>query len=130
VAPYETWAQVHGEPLVRDTYALRDDVDAPSGTLSAENERRLLGACEDAGVELGAYDRSILALLAGWEPEPVQVVIGLIVRAALGGRRRSVGFTFGSTAGAWFRRLRTVFVSDERTLGHQHEPIGTITTDA
>jgi hypothetical protein len=35
---------------------------------------------------MGQYCR-ILAWLAGWEPETVQVVVGLIGRAAQGGRR-------------------------------------------
>jgi hypothetical protein len=48
---------------------------------------RLVEACQDVGVRLGVYDRRILAWLAGWEPETVQVVTGLIRRAAQGGRR-------------------------------------------
>lgn len=80
--PYQTAAEVRAVPLVRDTYAI-----APhGGSTAVENERRLLGACQDAGVQLGAYDRRILSWLAGYEPETVQVVIGLVARAAGGAR--------------------------------------------
>jgi len=81
--PYETAAEVRAEPLVRDTYL----ITRAGGDMDAENQRRLLAACQDAGVRLGAYDRRILAWLAGWEPETVQVVVGLIGRAAQGGRQ-------------------------------------------
>jgi hypothetical protein len=42
-------------------------------------------------VRLGAYDRRILAWLAGWEPDTVQVVVGPIGRAAQGGPAVSTG---------------------------------------
>jgi hypothetical protein len=79
--PYETKGEAAAEPLVRDTYL----VARAGGDMDAENERRLVGACQDAGVRLGAYDRRVLAWLAGWEPELVQVVVGLLSRAAHGG---------------------------------------------
>lgn len=81
--PYQTAAEVAAEPLVRDTHLIA----RAGGDMDTENQRRLLAACQDASVQLGAYDRRILAWLAGWEPETVQVVIGLISRAAQGGRR-------------------------------------------
>jgi len=83
--PYETAAEARAEPLVRDTYL----ITRAGGDMDAENQRRLLAACQDAGVQLGIYDRRILAWLAGWEPETVQVVVGLIDRAAQGSRRLS-----------------------------------------
>ena len=81
--PYETAAEARAEPLVRDTYL----ITRVGGDMGAENQHRLLAACQDAGVRLGAYDRRVLTWLAGWEPETVQVVVGLIGRAAQGGRR-------------------------------------------
>ena len=83
IGPYQTAAEVRAVPLVRDTYA----VAHAGGSMQTENERRLLGACQDAGVALGAYDRRILSWLAGFEPETVQVLLGIIARAAQGGRR-------------------------------------------
>lgn len=40
----------------------------------------LAAALGEAGVELGAYDRRILAWLVGWEPQTVAVVAGWITR--------------------------------------------------
>lgn len=49
------------------------------------NDGLLLAALQQAGVELGACDRRIVAWLAGWEPYLVQVVIGWIERAHAAG---------------------------------------------
>jgi hypothetical protein len=38
-------------------------------------------ACADAGVDLGAYDERVIDWLARWEPQAVQVIVGLISRA-------------------------------------------------
>ena len=81
--PYETSAEALAEPLVRDTYAVMRHGNRGLGT--HENRRRLLAACEDAGVELGEYDRRILHVLAAFEPEAVQSFIGILSRAG-GGR--------------------------------------------
>jgi hypothetical protein len=45
-----------------------------------DNHRLLHEACTAAGVELGAYDHSILLWLAGWELATCAVVAGLITR--------------------------------------------------
>ena len=44
-----------------------------------------------AGVELGAFDRRVLAWLSGWEPETAVVIAGLITRAHAAGRTRPAG---------------------------------------
>lgn len=45
----------------------------------------LTGVCQDdAGLGLGGYDHRILRWLAGWEPSVIQVIAGLIARAAAG----------------------------------------------
>jgi hypothetical protein len=54
---------------------------SPAGSWGAGNHRLLEDACRTAGVELGAYDHSILLWLSGWEPSTVAVVAGLIARA-------------------------------------------------
>jgi hypothetical protein len=77
VGPYETSDQAAG--AVRDVYeAMRLGV---RGTMGRANLDRLTSACATAGVELGAYDRRIVEWLAGWEPETVAVIAGLILRA-------------------------------------------------
>lgn len=80
--PYETEAEVMAD--TRDVYALIRTGPRPDSMRKA-NERRLLDACRAAGVQLGAYDRSVLHWLADWEPETVQVIAGLVVRAGRGG---------------------------------------------
>lgn len=37
--------------------------------------------CSASGVELGDYDERIVRWLARWEPQAVQVIVGLISRA-------------------------------------------------
>ncbi|TDC58577.1 hypothetical protein E1281_01090 [Actinomadura sp. KC345] len=76
VGPYETGRQA-ADTCSGAYIAARTDL----GTLAQFNRDRLTGACEAAGVELGAYDRRILDWLSGWEPEVVAVVVGLIARA-------------------------------------------------
>ena len=51
----------------------------------------LVNACVMAGVELGAFDRRVLAWLSGWEPESAVVIAGLITRAHAAGRTRPAG---------------------------------------
>lgn len=79
--PYETDREA-GEDA-RPVYgAMRT---GPVGSMAAANERKLVDACREAGVELGAYDRRIITWLAGWDPETVQVVVGIVSRARRGG---------------------------------------------
>ncbi len=54
----------------------------------------LLAACQNAGVELGDFDRRTLTWLAGGEVSTVQVLIGLIARA------HAAGAVAGSEGGA------------------------------
>lgn len=86
MGPYETDADALAGPVSREVDQLR-----AQARLSNEHEgqavreaqlRHLEAACAAAGVELGAFDRRILTWLAGWEPSTVQVVVGLIRRAA------------------------------------------------
>jgi hypothetical protein len=77
VGPYENDRQAAA--TVREAYAAGPL--APRGTMARFNRDRLTAACAAAGVELGAYDRRIVEWLAGWEPETVAVVVGLVVRA-------------------------------------------------
>jgi hypothetical protein len=81
--PYENERQARAD--VADIYeqarqSIRREV------LGEANHALLIGACERAGVTLGAYDARILAWLAGWEPQMCAVIVGLIARAHAAGR--------------------------------------------
>ena len=77
--PYESGAQA-----ARDAHVVYEAIrrpGSPVGAMDTVNRHRLLNACREAGVVVGVYDRQVIAWLAGWEPETVQVVVGLIARA-------------------------------------------------
>jgi hypothetical protein len=85
MGPYDTELQALSEPMPLAVDALHD-----AGLVRSGDPERLvpntvltylLAACEEAGVEVGAYDRQVLEWLAGWEPAAAQIVIGLITRA-------------------------------------------------
>ncbi len=85
--PFETDREVTQTPQVQAVYAAFDA--APGvGRMAPHNLVMLTAACDGAGVVLGAYDRRILAWLAGWEPQTCAAVAGLITRA-----RQAVGVT-------------------------------------
>lgn len=46
------------------------------GVLAEGNHARLMDACQDAGVTLGAFDAKILGWLANYEPETCAVITG------------------------------------------------------
>lgn len=75
---------IHGPYWTREQAA--SDINGPDG--SPDRARRLAAltaAINTAGVSAGAFDCDVIAWLAGWEPETVQVVIGLIERARAAG---------------------------------------------
>ena len=71
--------------------AARHILDLPPGTGAWQQASldMLTGACDEAGIEVGAYDARILHWLAGWEPQIVAVVAGLITRAHEAGKGTS-----------------------------------------
>jgi hypothetical protein len=84
LGPFETEQEAIRHPAVRAVYAaMRASVRR--GVMAEQEQQMLEGACEAAGVEIGAYDRRILAWLAGFEPQSCAVVAGLIARASLPG---------------------------------------------
>lgn len=93
--PYETEAQTWAEPMPSHLRALHDADRIRSGDPDhvARNAvmLHLETACDESGVELGAYDRRILTWLADGEDSAAQVVIGLIRRAYEEGRTASGG---------------------------------------
>jgi hypothetical protein len=81
--PYDTNAEAMADARpVYDAYRATYE----RGLMDRTNAGRLGEALAAAQVELGAYDERIVAWLAGWEPEVVQVVIGWIERAHRQGR--------------------------------------------
>ncbi|SDH66854.1 hypothetical protein SAMN05421505_12010 [Sinosporangium album] len=88
--PYEDEHDTYGEPLNQECRALhaagRVESGDPERLVSGTRARHLLAACEQAGVDLGAYDRQVVEWLAMWEPSTVQVMIGIISRAHQAGR--------------------------------------------
>lgn len=89
--PYDTESDVCTEPMPRELRALHKAGRIRSGDPDHVARdavlRHLLAACEESGVALGAFDRRILAWLAGGEDSVAQVVIGLIRRAHVAGPR-------------------------------------------
>lgn len=89
MGPYETERQARNEPMPRAVTGLHQAGRVRSGDpdrlVRDTVLRHLDQACEATGVEMAAFDRSMLAWLANWEPENVQVVIGMITRAYTAG---------------------------------------------
>ena len=77
---FETERQALDTPAARAVFAAFE-VAPGLGRMRPPNLAMLRAACEEADVELGAYDLQILAWLAGWEPQVCAVVAGLITRA-------------------------------------------------
>lgn len=86
--PYETETETLDEALPQEIRALhasgRVRPGDPDRLVSGTQLRHLEDACRDAGVDLGAFDRKVLGWLAGYEASTVQVIVGLIARAAAG----------------------------------------------
>lgn len=91
--PYETESQTWAEPMPSHLRSLHDAGLIRSGDPDHVARDAVLShleaACDESGVELGAYDRRILTWLAGGEEGATQVVIGLIRRAYAAGRAAS-----------------------------------------
>lgn len=88
--PYENERQAMAEPMPQAVRALHDAGQVKSGDpdhlVRDTIAGHLLRACDDAGVDLGAYDRRVLVGLAIDETSTCQVLIGLITRAYAAGR--------------------------------------------
>jgi len=83
--PFETEAEVLALPAVQAIRAASRAV--PFRPVDAHNARLITEACDRTGVVLGAYDRRIVAWLAGWEPQTCAVIAGMISRAAAAAAR-------------------------------------------
>jgi hypothetical protein len=75
-------------PYATEREAIADAFDPRNAQLvktwghqATANGIKLRDVCEEAGVELGAYDERIVDWLSRWEPQAVQVIVGLISRA-------------------------------------------------
>ena len=85
--PYQTSAEARENAAVQEIYAAFR-ADPGLGRMALHTNAMLVDACVMAGVELGAFDRRMLAWLSGFEPETCAVIAGLITRAHAAGRAR------------------------------------------
>ena len=83
MGPFETKQQARETPEVQAVYAAFS-ADPGVGKMAAHTHRMLMAACTAASVQLGAYDRRVLAWLSGFEPETAEVIAKLIIRAHAG----------------------------------------------
>jgi hypothetical protein len=87
--PYASEEEMLREPMPQAVRHLHVSGQTRSGDpdrlVRTTVERHLLDACADSHVELGAYDRRILAWLSDTDYSAAQVVIGLIRRAYASG---------------------------------------------
>jgi len=93
--PYETEAEARADAARALEVPVTRPYDANADRAARLDARRryLADALTAAGVETGAYDREICAWLAGWEPETLAVVVGLLERAHAAGRRAACSTT-------------------------------------
>lgn len=77
--PYET--QEQASQAAAGIYAAMR-ADTAGGAMTRGGRDLVEGACQRAGVTLGAYDRRIVEWLAGIAPEYAAVIAGLAERAA------------------------------------------------
>lgn len=94
--PYEVEQDTYSEPMPQQVRRMHE---IPGYIRPGDPDRRvrtavygaLIGVCKTSGVELGTYDREILAWLAGFESSAAQVVVGLVARAYATGKRGGSG---------------------------------------
>ena len=85
--PFETEAQARQNAAVQEIHAAFR-ADPGVGKMAPLSLALLVDACVMSGVELGAFDRRVLAWLSNWEAETAVVVAGIITRAHAAGRTR------------------------------------------
>lgn len=88
--PYEREIDTYTEPMLREVRGLHAARRVPSGDPEHIIRDTVMGyltaACQDAGGELGEFDRQALKLLADSNDATAQAVLGLITRAHEAGR--------------------------------------------
>lgn len=86
MGPYSTEEAAAAEAMPRAVALLHSSglvrSGDPDGLVRRAQLAALIGTCEAVGVDLGAYDVRVLEWLARGEACAVQVVAGLIARAA------------------------------------------------
>ncbi|TMR22048.1 hypothetical protein ETD86_12810 [Nonomuraea turkmeniaca] len=95
--PFNSDADTYSTPvfqewreLIRSSQVKSGD---PDGLAHEVKQRHMLEACKQAGVELGALDRSVIAWLANYEATTSAVIVGIISRAHAAGRAASASDT-------------------------------------
>jgi hypothetical protein len=80
--PFETEDEARADPRVRAVYAA---MQASTEFRMQDGAARIItSACEQAGVQLGAYEARIVRWVAGFEPQSALVIAALVERAAAG----------------------------------------------
>ena len=72
----------------------------PRGGFVPEAERRLYIEAALGGIELGQYDRRIIAWLAQWDDYTARLVVSLLVRARRAGYAETVSTGPGEVSGS------------------------------
>ena len=88
MGPFETEQQARETAAVQEIHAAFR-ANPGMGKMAPLTLAMLVDACVMSGVELGAFDRRVLAWLSQWEPETAVAIAGLIIRAHDAGRARS-----------------------------------------
>ena len=83
--PFETVREANETEAVQAIYRAFS-ADPGVGRMAPHSLRMLAEACAAARVDLGVFDRRVLAWLAGWEPETAVSIAGMIARAYDAGR--------------------------------------------
>ena len=85
IPPLQSEDQARSLPVVAEIFRAVTE-GRRQGVMEAGCKQMLRDACSSAGVELGAYDQSVLSWLSMWEPVTVAAVAGWIGRAYAAGR--------------------------------------------
>jgi hypothetical protein len=86
--PFETEAEARETAAVQEIHrAFRAEPGV--GKMQPHTLAMLIETCAAAGVEMGSFDRRVLAWLSNWEAETAVVVAGIIIRAHDAGRSRT-----------------------------------------
>jgi len=80
-------------------FATEEDARHAADAAGLANLDVLAGICQDTGVALGEWDRTILTWLAGWERATAMSVAGMIWRAYLDGLATGCGVPVRDLAG-------------------------------
>lgn len=112
--PYENERQALAEPMPQAVRNIQD-ADTIRDTITGH----LLRACDQAGIDLGAYDHRTLIWLADGETSTAQVLIGLISRAYAAGQEAARDWIVARDGGRYCERCEGEI---QRGHAYQEQP--------